>query len=150
MVPRQTQVASLLRSYALGSSGAALVTDSFLSSAAIAALHLALIRDLAAAYNVEFSKESARGISLALGVAFVPGWLGGEVQRSILRVLPVVTGVVGVIVVAGMSAAVTYALGRTVIEHFEAGGTLVDFDVKRLHQAVENLFNSGNPVTPVA
>jgi len=150
VVSRQTQAAAILRTYALGSSGAALVTNSFLSMAALTALHFALIRDLAEVYDVEFSAEGARGISLALGASFVPGWLGGELQRSVFRALPAVTGVVGWVVVASMSAAVSYGLGRTVMEHFEAGGTLADLDVKRLGQAARNLSKSFNPVTPIA
>lgn len=40
------------------------------------------------------------------------------------------------------------ALGRTLIEHFEAGGTLADFDVKHLNQAVRHLLGSTAPSTP--
>ena len=147
---RATQAASILHTYSLASGGAGLVTAPFLSTAAVTALHLALIRDLATVYDVEFSKDSALGISLALGAAFVPGWLGGGLERSVLRRLPVVTGLIGWAVIAGMSAAVTYGLGRTLIEHFEAGGTLADFDVKHLHQAVRHLFKAAKPVSPPA
>ncbi len=147
---RATQAASILHTYSLASGGAGLVTAPFLSTAAVTALHLALIRDLATVYDIEFSKDSARGISLALGAAFVPGWLGGGLERSILRSLPAVTGVLGWAVMAGMSAAVTYGLGRTLIEHFEAGGTLADFNVKHLHQAVRHLFKADIPAAPPA
>lgn len=147
---RATQAASILHTYSLASGGAGLVTAPFLSTAAVTALHLALIRDLATVYDVEFSKDNARGISLALGAAFVPSWLGGGLERWILRRLPAVTGVIGWAVMAGMSAAVTYGLGRTLIEHFEAGGTLADFDVKHLHQAVRHLFKAATPVAPPA
>jgi uncharacterized protein (DUF697 family) len=147
---RATQAASILQTYSLASAGAGLVTAPFLSTAAVATLHLALIRDLAAVYEVEFSKDNARGILLALGAAFVPGWLGGAMERSILRRLPAVTGVIGWVAMAGMSAAVTYGLGRTLIEHFESGGTLADFDVKHLHQAVRHLFKSARAAAPPA
>lgn len=56
-------------------------------------------------------------------------------QNTILQRLPVMTGIVGWVAMAGGSAVVTYGLGRTLIEHFEAGGTLANFDVKHLHQA---------------
>lgn len=147
---RATQAASILHTYSLASGGAGLVTAPFLSTAAVTALHLALIRDLARVYEVEFSKDNARGILLALGAAFVPGWLGGALQRSILNRLSAVTGVIGWVAMAGMSAAVTYGLGRTLIEHFEAGGTIADFDVKHLHQAVRHLFKAAKPVAPPA
>ena len=74
---RATQAASILRTYSLASGGAGLVTVPFLSMAALTTLHLALIRDLARVYDVEFSTGSAGGVLLALGAAFVPGRLAG-------------------------------------------------------------------------
>ena len=108
---RATQAASILRTYSLASGGAGLVTVPFLSMAALTTLHLALIRDLARVYDVEFSTGSAGGVLLALGAAFVPGWLGG---------------------------------------HFESGGTLADFDVTHLHQAIGYLFKAAKPAAPTA
>lgn len=145
---RAATASSILKRYALTSGGAGLITAPFLGMAALTALHLALIRELSHLYGVEFSKESARGILLALGAAFVPGWLGFGLQNTILKRLPVMTGIVGWVAMAGGSAVVTYGLGRTLIEHFEAGGTLADFDVKHLHQAVRHLFGSTAPSTP--
>ncbi len=145
---RATEATAILNKYALGSGGAGLITAPFLGMAALTALHLGLIRDLSALYGVEFSKESARGILLAVGVAFVPGWLGFGLQKAIFKRLPVVTGMFGWVVMAGFSAAVTYGLGKTLIEHFESGGTLKDFDVKRLHNAARHLFaRASTPAT---
>jgi uncharacterized protein (DUF697 family) len=140
---RATLASSVLKNYAIASGGAGLITAPFLGMAALTALHLALIRDLSKLYEVEFSKESARGVLLALGAAFVPGWLGFGLQNSILRRLPLMTGVVGWVAMAGMSAAVTYGLGKTLIEHFETGGTLANFDVTHLQHAVLRAVKSG-------
>lgn len=145
---RAATASSILKRYALTSGGAGLITAPFLGMAALTALHLALIRELSHLYGVEFSKETARGILLALGAAFAPGWLGFGLQNTILKRLPAMTGIVGWVAMAGTSAVVTYGLGRTLIEHFEAGGTLADFDVKHLHRAVRNLFGSSAPSTP--
>jgi len=133
---------SILKRYALASGGAGLVTAPFIGMAAITGLHLALMHDLSRLYGVEFSKDSARGILLALGAAFVPGWLGGTLERSLLKRLPAVTGAVGWVAMAGLSAAVTYGLGKVMIEHFEAGGTLKDVDMERLHQAWRHAFGA--------
>lgn len=72
---RAAAASPIVKTYALASGGAGLITAPFLGMAALTALHLSLIRGLSVLYGVEFSKESARGILLALGVAFVPGWL---------------------------------------------------------------------------
>jgi len=147
---RATNASSVLKNYAIASGGAGLITAPFLGMAALTALHLALIRDLSRLYGVEFSKETARGILLALGAAFVPGWLGFGLQNSILKRLPLMTGVIGWVAMAGMSSVVTYGLGKTLIEHFEAGGTLADFDVKHLQHAVLRAVQSGKAHAPAA
>ncbi len=147
---RSTLASSVLKNYAIASGGAGLVTAPFLGMAAITALHLALIRDLSKLYDVEFSKESARGILLALGAAFVPGWIGFGLQNSILKRLPLMTGVVGLVAMAGMSSAVTYGLGKTLIKHFEAGGTLADFDVTHLQHAVLGALRQAKAPSPAA
>jgi uncharacterized protein (DUF697 family) len=139
---------SILKRYALGSGGAGLITAPFVGMAAITALHLALIHDLSRLYGVEFSKDSARGILLALGAGFVPGWLGGALERSFLRRLSGLTGALGWIAMAGLSSVVTYGLGRTLIEHFESGGTLADFDVNHLHRAVRHLLGTAAAPAP--
>lgn len=149
---RAATASSILKRYALTSGGAGLITAPFLGMAALTALHLALIRELSHLYGVEFSKESARGILLALGVAFVPGWLGFGLQNTILNRLPVMTGIVGWVAMAGGSAVVTYGLGKVMIEHFESGGTLKDVDIEKLHQAWRHAFGSQHTarVTPAA
>ena len=145
IMSRADTASSILKRYALMSGGAGLITAPFLGIAATTTLHLALIRDLSKLYGVEFSKETARGILLALGAAFVPGWLGGALERSLLKRLPGITGILGWTAMAGFSAVVTYGLGKTLIEHFDQGGTLADFDVKRLHEALRHLFGSAKP-----
>lgn len=142
----RTDIASsILKRYALASGGAGLITAPFLGIAATTALHLALIRDLSLLYGVEFSKDSARGILLALGAAFVPGWIGGAVERSLLKRLSGLTGVLGWVTLAGLSAVVTYGLGRVMIEHFESGGDLKNVDVEKLHRAWRHAFGSHAP-----
>jgi uncharacterized protein (DUF697 family) len=145
---RDEHARRILKKYAIASGGAGLITAPFASTAALSALHLALIHELAKLYRVEFSKHTARGIVVALGAAFLPGWLGGGLQRRVLERLPFVTSVVGWVAMAGLSAAVTYGLGRVLIQHFESGGTLLDFDVKHLHFAIKNVFRSAQAAAP--
>lgn len=139
---RAAIASSILKRYAVASAGAGFITAPFIGIAATTALHLALIRDLSLLYEVEFSKDSARGILVALGAAFVPGWIGGALERSVLKRLSGITGALGWMAMAGLSAAVTYGLGKVMIEHFESGGTLKDVDLEKLHQAWRHAFGS--------
>lgn len=142
---RHDIASSILKRYAVASGGAGLITAPFLGIAATTALHLALIRDLSLLYGVEFSKDSARGILIALGAAFVPGWIGGALERSVLKRLSGITGMLGWVALAGFSAAVTYGLGKVMIEHFESGGDLKNVDMEKLHRAWRHAFGSEQP-----
>ena len=126
----------IVKKYAAVSAGIGLIPAPFVEMAGLTGLHLALIRSLAQHYQLEFSSDTARGIVVALGAAFVPGWFGGVIEQKILRTLPLGAGVIGWVGMAGLSAVVTYGLGTVLIRHFEDGGTLLDFDVEHLRHAL--------------
>src|SRR5487761_2789997 len=55
---------------------------------------------------------------------------GGMV--SLARMVPILGTVVSVVALPAMAGAVTYAVGRVFISHFEAGGTFLDLDPKKM------------------
>jgi uncharacterized protein (DUF697 family) len=124
--------------YVMISGAAGLINVPVLDVSALACVHVALIKALAEHYGHEFSEHAARNILIAVGAGLVPGSIGSIssiISRKVLGVL-LVNPVVSLAAMAGSSALVSYALGRVFVEHFEAGGTLHDFNVDNLHQAL--------------
>jgi uncharacterized protein (DUF697 family) len=51
-----------------------------------------------------------------------------------VKFLPVIGTTVGLLTMPGLSVAATYAVGKVFIAHFEAGGTLLDFDPEKVRE----------------
>ena len=119
--------------YVAISSGAGLIQVPVLDVSALAGVHVALIKALADYYGVEFSHHTAKAILIAIGASLVPGTIGSVLGRRALAAIPFLTPFGGLLTMSAFSAAVSYGLGRIFIRHFEAGGTLADFDVRHLH-----------------
>ncbi len=130
---RDADAMKIVRRYVLIPSAAGFIQVPFLDVSALAGVHISLIKALADHYGVEFSHHTAKAILIALGAGLVPGSVGSILSRRALNALPFVTPVGGLLTMSACSAAVSYGLGRVFVRHFEAGGTLADFDVKHLH-----------------
>lgn len=118
-------------SYVLTSAGAGLIPLPGLDVTVLAGIHLSLIKALAEHYGHSFSEHGARNIMIAVAASLLPGTLGSLATKRVLMFLPLGLSSLTQSVASG---AVSYALGRVIIAHFESGGDLDSFDVKDLHK----------------
>jgi uncharacterized protein (DUF697 family) len=116
----------IIKDYSMWSAGAGLVPLPVLDMAALAALELKMLKSLSAYYGMEFSGQKARAIVSAL----IGGFHGGLITGSILKLVPFV-GASLMALTPVASGAITYAIGMVFMQHFESGGTLLDFDIVR-------------------
>jgi uncharacterized protein (DUF697 family) len=99
---------------------------------AITGVQLKLLRELSEIYDVRFSDGVAKKAvtSLLVGVGGVG--IGGVIGMSFFKFLPIIGPSLGVVSIPVVSGMLTHAVGRTFVAHFEAGGTLADFDAKKM------------------
>jgi uncharacterized protein (DUF697 family) len=135
MDERRASAMRIVHRYMAMSAGAALVPMAGVDVIVLAGLHVSLIKQLCDHYGVDFSEHTARNILIAIVASVVPGTVGSVVGRGILRLLPLGGAVFGWTLMSAGSAAFSYAIGRLFIHHFESGGDLTSFDVRRLHPA---------------
>lgn len=122
-----------VKKYSLLAAGAGLIPVPVVDWAAISALQLKLVADISDVYNVEFNKSRVSSILSAL----VGGWAGttaGYGLSQMVKALPVVGSVLGGLTVSAAAGASTYAVGRVFMQHFAAGGTLLDFDPEKMRE----------------
>jgi uncharacterized protein (DUF697 family) len=91
--------------------------------ATVTAIQIALVRRLAARYEVEFDAVRVRSAVLALAGATL-----ARLGASAAKLIPGGGTLVGAAAQVTLSGASTYALGEAYRGHFEARGTLADFD----------------------
>lgn len=130
--PSKEDVAhQLIRRNMLWATGAGVIPFPVVDILGITAVQLKLINSLSDLYKVPFSEHRAKNIiaSLLGGAGAVA--VGGGVVASLLKFIPVVGQAAGIVSVPATAAAITYAVGKVFVQHFEAGGTLLDFNAAR-------------------
>jgi uncharacterized protein (DUF697 family) len=103
------------------------------------AVQLKLLRELAQLYGVKFSEDLAKKLLSSLLSSASGVSLGMLATMSIGKLVPLF-GTVSMSIVNG---AMTYATGRVFTMHFESGGTLLDFDPRKMRAHFEAEFERG-------
>lgn len=133
----------IVRKYMYWSMGAGLIPLPYVDIAAITGVQIKMLADLASHYGIPFSKNRVKEIVAALIGATLPGPIAGSVVGSAVKMVPVVGPIVGGVSVPLLAGATTYAVGRVFIQHFESGGTFLDFDPVKVKEHFRQEFEKG-------
>ncbi len=124
---RAEAAAKLVERFALWSGVAGLVPLPVVDVVAVGGLQIQMLRRLSQIYNVEFSENRGKALIAALAGSMIPA-TSGIGAASTLKFVPVVGTLAAAFIMPVLSAGATYAIGKAFIQHFESGGTLLDFN----------------------
>ena len=113
--------------------------------AAVTAIQLDLIKELAKQYEVDYSRERGKVIAATL-IGTTVGNLIGRLGASAIKAIPGVGTVLGIGSMAVFAGASTFALGKVFEHHFKEGGNLFDFDVDAMKEKFKDFFKRGKTV----
>ena len=119
---------AIVRKFVLLSIGAGAVPIPIFDVAASVGLQLKLIQELSDLYGIDHRRDLVRN---ALGtIATTTGGLmiGSYLGATMSKLVPVAGTKVGIVKTAAFFGITTHISGKFLIMHFEAGGTLLDFD----------------------
>lgn len=139
MTEKEMGAMQIANRHMLYTGGAGLIPIPLFDMAAIAALQVKMLSDIARVYGLTLERDRGKSLISALIGGALPTTLGYGAVGSFMKRLPVVGQIVGVFTVSAFAAASTYAVARVFIQHFESGGTFLDFnpDAVRAHYAAE-------------
>ena len=128
-VPEQRDQAAskLVDRFAIWSGVAGLIPLPVVDILAVGGLQVQLLRRLSQIYGVEFSENRGKALIAALAGSMIPA-TSGMGAASALKAVPVINILAAGFVMPVLSAGATYAIGKAFIQHFESGGTLLDFN----------------------
>lgn len=135
---KKAKAQSIIRSHVLWAMGGGLIPIPLVDFAAVTAIQLEMLQQLAELYGVDFSKSN--------GKSFVSALTGTTVARlgaSFLKAIPGIGSVVGGASMSLASGASTYAVGQVAIDHFANSGNLSNFVEDQLRKAYEDAFQQG-------
>jgi uncharacterized protein (DUF697 family) len=124
---REQLAAKLVGRFAIWSGAAGLIPVPVVDIVTVAGLQLQMLRRISQVYNVSFSENRGKALIASLAGSLIPASSGlGAV--SALKAVPIVGTLTAGLAMPVLSAGATYAIGKAFIQHFESGGTLLDFN----------------------
>lgn len=130
---RLHQAEDIIRRNTLWAMGAGVIVIPWVDVAAASAVQLKLLKNLSDLYGVKFSEGIAKKLVSALLMSS-GGVVVAVAASSLVKLIPGVGSVLGAMTFPLSAAAFTNALGRVFLLHFESGGTLLDFDPKKVQE----------------
>ena len=124
---RRDVAGKLVDRFAIWSGVAGLIPVPVVDVLCVGGLQVQMLRRLSQIYDVEFSENRGKALIAALAGTMIPA-TSGMGAASAMKAIPVVNILAAGFVMPVLSAGATYAIGKAFIQHFESGGTLLDFN----------------------
>jgi uncharacterized protein (DUF697 family) len=132
---RAELAAKLVNRFALWSGVAGLVPLPVVDVVAVGGLQVQMLRRLSQIYGVPFSENRGKAVIASLAGSMIPA-SSGIGAASALKAVPLFGMVVAGFVMPVLSAGATYAIGKAFVQHFQSGGTLLDFNPPDYHEFI--------------
>jgi uncharacterized protein (DUF697 family) len=131
-----------IKNYTMGAMAVGLVPAPVIDMVALSAIQLKMVHSTANIYDVPFSKNMAKSIIASILGSSIAVTLALPVS-SFIKFIPILGQSSGVISTALIGSASTYAIGKIFVEHFESGGTFLDFDEEKAKAHFKSLYEEG-------
>jgi uncharacterized protein (DUF697 family) len=133
---RRARATKLVERFSLWSGAAGLIPVPFVDLVAVGGVQIQMLRRISQIYNVPFSQNRGRAIIAGLAGAMIPA-TAGIGMSSFIKSVPLIGTAVGAITTPALSVGATYAIGLVFIQHFAAGGTLLDLAPPDYHEFIK-------------
>jgi uncharacterized protein (DUF697 family) len=145
MSDKTAMAEQLIRQHVIWAVGAGLVPIPVADFIAVTAVQVDLIRQLSTLHGVDYHEGT--------GKVWVGALTGGTLARigaSAIKAIPGIGTLLGGLSMSIASGASTYAVGQVVLKHFEAGGTMSNFDVDGARKKYDEAYEKGKQVAKEA
>jgi len=141
LLARRREATSIVNTYMGWSAGASFLPVPLLDLAAVTAIQVKMIADLSDLYEVPFSRNVVKSVIGGLLGSVLPSTLARSAS-SLVKAIPGVGSLIGAITAPALTSAATYAVGKVFIQHFEAGGTVLNFDPDGMREHFKHEFDT--------
>jgi uncharacterized protein (DUF697 family) len=139
---REERLEKISRNHILASMGLGLIPVPFVDLVALTGVQLNMIRKISAEYNIPFKEERGKSIISAL-IGGLFSLQVGITLSSVIKCIPVIGQTTGAVAMPIISGASTYAIYKVFVQHFEAGGTILDLDPTKVKSFFREQFTQG-------
>jgi len=142
-VTRDLTADNLIKDYVIASVAASIVPVAFFDIAAVVAIQLRMIQKLSQLYGKPFSERLGRKVIYALAGGVLGYGAGYVVAASATKMIPGIGWMVGMVSLPVVAGGATFAVGRSIVAHYEGGGTLMDFNAGKMREFYKEQFEKG-------
>lgn len=135
----------IVNKYVLWSMGAGLIPVPMLDVTLLAGIQLKMLHQLSENYRIKFSENIGKSVIAILTGTITADALRKSALTSLIKSIPII-GFIGSISMPIYSGAITYAIGKVFIQHFESGGTFLDFDPQKVKDYFTRFYKEGQKV----
>jgi uncharacterized protein (DUF697 family) len=111
--------------------------------AALVAVQMKMIKDISDLYGIPFKKHRGKSFIFSLLGGFNVFSLSWITWYSFRKFIPGVGNLMGLASASAFGGATTYALGKVFIQHFEMGGTLLNFNPDKVRKYFQEQYEQG-------
>ncbi len=122
---------NIVKNHVVGAMAISLVPIPLVDLVGLTGIQLKMLHGLTRHYQVPFSENLGKSLIVSLVGGVMPTSTAMTLA-SLVKAVPGLGTATGMVSVTILGGATTYAIGQVFIQHFESGGTLLDFDPKKM------------------
>ena len=142
---RSSQAINIVKKHVIVTMGAAMVPVPLFDLVALTSVQLKMLYSLTKLYEIPFSENIGKSSIVSLLGGVMPT-SAAMTLASLAKAVPGLGTVAGILSVSILGGATTYAIGSVFMQHFESGGTLLDFDPKEMREYFSSKVKEGKGV----
>lgn len=125
---RVNEARQIVKSNVVWALGVGVIPVPIFDLVGVTAVQIKMLKQLSNLYDIPFMEHKVKNLvgSLVGGLGSVG--IGSAVAFSVFKFLPVIGQAAGAVAVPIAAGSLTYTIGKVFIQHFESGGTFLDFD----------------------
>ncbi|HVX40336.1 MAG TPA: DUF697 domain-containing protein [Gemmatimonadaceae bacterium] len=143
---KQERAEHAMRRAMLLSFGAGFIPVPWVDVAGISAAQLNMLHRMAEIYGIPFREDWGKAVIGALLGGVSARWIADSVIGTGAKLVPLVGNVIAYATLPVAAAATSYAVGKIFIQHFESGGTFLDFEPSRVRNHFAHYYAEGKRV----
>ncbi|MCP4370683.1 MAG: DUF697 domain-containing protein [Deltaproteobacteria bacterium] len=144
-IDNKAEANNIIRKRVYASVGAGFVPVPIFDVLALSGIQIEMVSRLAKLYEIPFRKDIVKTTITALVGGIVPV-AATPLAASLFKVIPVIGYTTSAVTLSAAGGATTYAIGKVFAQHFESGGTLLNFNAEKVQEYYQEKFKEGEKV----
>jgi uncharacterized protein (DUF697 family) len=140
-ITKEQKALRKVKTYVAWSAGAGLIPVPGVDLVAVTGVQLKMLADIAEIYGVPFKKELGKEVLSSLLGSVVPLQIA-QGTSSAFKAVPLIGGLAAFLLQPALSGAATWAVGKVFIQHFESGGTFLNFEPAKVRDHFQQEFEA--------